>query len=92
MYKSETSNRPGSGGIIPVLVREGVVQPHPQLLRARREVCDWCTPQVHVYLTTVAGEEFKHIGWWRAYLVAMVITLIVNSDVINSCKVVSNVA
>lgn len=45
-----------------------------------------------MYFTTVASEESKHVRWRGAWLVTMVITLIVNSDVINSCKMVSNVA
>ena len=46
-----------------------------------------------VDLATVAGEEAKHVRWRNALpsttaAVAIVMSLVVNSDIVNGCKVV----
>ena len=61
------------------------------------QLSDWGTADVDVDSTAPTGEESEHVRWRGTMgkslvIVATVIILVVNSDVVNGSKVISDVA
>ena len=76
----------------PIFFTEGIIQPLFHFFSVVWQLGNWRSPDVHVDLPTLSGEKTKHVRRrGTTGVAAMAITLVVNSDVVDGCKMVPDV-